>query len=228
MREALFNLVGARADLDGLAVLDLFAGSGALGLEALSRGAAAATLVERHGPTLAVARANAAALGPSARSRPSAPTCSSFCAARRRAAPFGLAFADPPYDLAEIPALPALVRPHLDADALFVLEHDTRHDFADAPGLVVARAYGQTVVSIFAPTRGTPDAPCPCASPSTPAPSTPSRSATSTCSSARCAVFDRVEVTVAVNASKHDALLGRRSASRSCARASPAWTGPTA
>lgn len=147
VREALFNLVGARADLDGLAVLDLFAGSGALALEALSRGAGSATLVERHGPTLAVARRNAAALGLAV----TAIRADALVFLRRLPSgrPFGLAFADPPYDLPEIPALPALVRPHLAEDALFVLEHDTRHDFADAPGLVVARAYGQTVVSIF-------------------------------------------------------------------------------
>ena len=71
------------------------------------------------------------------------------CGVARPAQAFGLAFADPPYDLAEIPTLPALVRPHLVPGALFALEHDTRHDFADAPGLVLTRAYGQTVVSLF-------------------------------------------------------------------------------
>ena len=60
VREALFSIVGP---VDGLDVLDLFAGSGALGLEALSRGAASATLVERARPALACIRANAAALG---------------------------------------------------------------------------------------------------------------------------------------------------------------------
>lgn len=147
VREALFNLLGARTALAGLAVLDLFAGSGALGLEALSRGAASATLVERHGPTLAVARANAAALGLASAVRPVRADVLTFL--RRPVQAFGLAFADPPYDLAEIPALPALVRPHLAPGALFALEHDTRHDFADAPGLVLTRAYGQTVVSLF-------------------------------------------------------------------------------
>ena len=149
VREALFNLVAARTDLADIAVLDLFAGSGALGLEAVSRGAASATLVERHGPTLAVARANAAALGVAGAVRCVRADALAFLRRPPAGVPFGLAFADPPYDLAEIPALPALARPHLTADALFVLEHDTRHDFSAAPGLVVARAYGQTVVSIF-------------------------------------------------------------------------------
>ncbi len=147
VREALFNLLSARTRLAGADVLDLFAGSGALGLEALSRGAASATLVERHGPTLAVARANAAALGFASAVRPVRADVLAFL--RRPARPFGLAFADPPYDLAEIPALPALVRPHLAPDALFALEYDTRHDFTAAPGLVLTRAYGQTVISLF-------------------------------------------------------------------------------
>ncbi len=146
VREALFNLLASRMSFDGTTVLDLFAGSGALGLEALSRGAASATLVERHSPSLAVARSNASALGvPVQAIRADVLTF----LRRPLPAPFGLAFADPPYDLAEIPDLPALVRPHLAPGALFALEHDNRHDFAAAPGLVVTRAYGQTVVSLF-------------------------------------------------------------------------------
>ena len=146
VREALFNLLASRVAFDGLAVVDLYAGSGALGLEALSRGAASATLVERHTPTLAVARSNASALGV-----PVQAVRSDVLAFLERPSrtPFGLAFADPPYDAPEIPDLPALVRPHLAAGALFALEHDNRHDFAAAPGLVLTRAYGQTVVSLF-------------------------------------------------------------------------------
>lgn len=146
VREALFNILAARVSFDGLAVLDLFAGSGALALEALSRGAARATLVERHGPTLAVARKNAAELGVAVQ----AVRSDAFAFLRRpRSAPFGLAFADPPYSLPEIPDLPRLVRPHLAPGALFVLEHDTSHAFAEAPGLALSRAYGRTVVSVF-------------------------------------------------------------------------------
>ena len=147
VREALFNLLASRVSFGGLAVLDLFAGSGALGLEALSRGAASAVLVERHGPTLAVARANAEALGLTPSVRPVRADALAFL--RRPHGLFGLAFADPPYALAETPALPALVRPHLAPGALFALEHDTRHSFAGVPGLVLTRAYGQTVVSLF-------------------------------------------------------------------------------
>ena len=147
VREALFNLLASRMSFDGLAVVDLFAGSGALGLESLSRGAASAVFVERHGPTLAVARANAESLGLTAHVR--AVRADALAFLRRPREPFGLAFADPPYALTEIPNLPALVRPHLTPGALFALEHDARHSFADVPGLVLTRAYGQTVVSLF-------------------------------------------------------------------------------
>jgi 16S rRNA (guanine966-N2)-methyltransferase len=148
VREALFNLLASRTSFGGAAVLDLFAGSGALAVEALSRGAASATLVERHGPTLAVAKANAEALGLASAVRPVRADALAFLR-RPPAQAFDVAFADPPYALPAIPDLPALVRPHLAPGALFALEHDTRHDFADAPGLVLTRAYGQTVVSLF-------------------------------------------------------------------------------
>jgi 16S rRNA (guanine(966)-N(2))-methyltransferase RsmD len=151
VREALFSLVGARLDLGGAAVLDLFAGSGALGVEALSRGAARAVLVERHGPTLAVARRNVAALGLTERA---ALVRADALAALRQSAgpaagPFDLVLADPPYDLRVLPDLPALARPRLAPGGLFVLEHDARHAFDAAPGWLLSRPYGRTVVSLF-------------------------------------------------------------------------------
>ena len=63
VRESLFNIVTARRDLTGLAVLDLYAGSGALGLEALSRGATSALFVESDQRAAAVIARNIAALG---------------------------------------------------------------------------------------------------------------------------------------------------------------------
>ena len=63
MRESLFNVLAARLDFAGLAVLDLYAGSGALGLEALSRGAASAILVESDHRAVAMITQNIATLG---------------------------------------------------------------------------------------------------------------------------------------------------------------------
>ncbi len=155
VREALFSALGSRLDLAGARVLDLFAGSGALGLEAVSRGAAHATLVERHGPTLALARRNAQTLGVA--DRVATVRADALVHLDRADATFDLVMADPPYDLAEIPTLPALARSRLAPGGLFVLEHDARHAFDDAPGLVWTRAYGRTVLSVFGPSRGDAD-----------------------------------------------------------------------
>jgi 16S rRNA (guanine966-N2)-methyltransferase len=147
VREALFSLLGSRLEFEDARVVDLFAGSGALGLEAISRGAAHATFVERHGPSLGVARRNAATLGVTA-------LCSFVRAdvlvwLRRPSHPADLILADPPYDFAALADLPALVLPHLCPGGWLALEHDTRHDLEQEPGVVTARSYGQTVVSLF-------------------------------------------------------------------------------
>jgi 16S rRNA (guanine966-N2)-methyltransferase len=95
-REALFSSLGSLLDLDGARVLDLYAGSGALGLEALSRGAAAAVFVESGPRVLPVLRANLAAVDlPGARViGGSVPAV----VAGPPAEPFDLVLADPPYD----------------------------------------------------------------------------------------------------------------------------------
>jgi 16S rRNA (guanine(966)-N(2))-methyltransferase RsmD len=98
VREALFNVLAARRDFDGLAVLDLYAGSGAMGLEALSRGAATATFVEADPRAAATIGRNAAALGlagATVLARPVAAVLQSGCEN-----PVDLVLADPPYDIA--------------------------------------------------------------------------------------------------------------------------------
>jgi 16S rRNA (guanine966-N2)-methyltransferase len=95
VREALFAIVGP---LDGVAVLDLFAGSGALGLEALSRGARSAVLVDHDRRAVAALRANVAALGVGDRVRVVARDWRAALAAEARAGRrVGLCLLDPPY-----------------------------------------------------------------------------------------------------------------------------------
>lgn len=97
MRESLFNIVTARLDVSGLAVLDLYAGSGALGLEALSRGAASALFVESDRRAAAVIERNIATLGlPGAILRRGRVA---DVLAAKATAPVGLVLADPPYDV---------------------------------------------------------------------------------------------------------------------------------
>lgn len=146
-REAIFNLVTSRLPLAEARVLDLFAGSGALGLEALSRGAAHATFVEQGGAALGTIRKNVAALGVEAR-------CTVVRADALRwlgsaSAPYDLILADPPYALPELPGLPGLTVPLLAPDGLLVLEHGGDASFEAHPAHETSRTYGQTAVSLF-------------------------------------------------------------------------------
>jgi len=94
VRETLFSMLASRlGTFEGLRVADLYAGSGALGLEALSRGAASATFVENDPKALAAIRANIDALGAGERARVLARPAQSL----PRGEAFDLLFADPPY-----------------------------------------------------------------------------------------------------------------------------------
>jgi len=143
VREALFSLLG---DVGGVRVLDLYAGSGALGIEALSRGAASAVFVERDPPAVAAIERNLAAIGVDAvvvrqdvmRYLP------------RADGPFELVFCDPPYDSAARLAGPlAQHLPLLTSDdARIVTESDKRHPLELPFPLLVERAYGDTRIAI--------------------------------------------------------------------------------
>ncbi len=109
VRQALFDILlhapwGGREAIDGVRVLDAFAGTGALGLEALSRGAAHATFIERDHAAIAVLRANVAALGAEDRTRVIA---GDVLAPPRAEAPCGLVFLDPPYGNGALPPAPS-------------------------------------------------------------------------------------------------------------------------
>lgn len=109
MRESLFNVLASRVDFAGASVLDLYAGSGALGLEALSRGATSALFVESDQRAAAVIAKNIASLGVAADVR-RGPVAAVLAGGTDR--PADLVFADPPYEVpvAEIGAtLTALV-----------------------------------------------------------------------------------------------------------------------
>ncbi|MDG3011058.1 16S rRNA (guanine(966)-N(2))-methyltransferase RsmD [Rhodococcus sp. D2-41] len=99
VREAMFSAVQARMDLDGAAVLDLYAGSGALGLEALSRGADHVVLVESDTKAAAVARANAAELGSTGVAVRQSTVAGALVGAADRE--YDLVLADPPYAVGE-------------------------------------------------------------------------------------------------------------------------------
>ncbi|CAM3016404.1 16S rRNA (guanine966-N2)-methyltransferase [Williamsia muralis] len=159
VRESMFNILAARIDFTGLIVLDLFAGSGALGLEALSRGAESVTFVEADAKAVKTIEANIRASG-----------LSGGRVIRRRAAEhlersggaYDLVLADPPYDLPE-DEVAHLVRQLADGavsdGGLVVLERAARaadtwwpSEFDD----VLIRRYGETrvEVALYRPPHG--------------------------------------------------------------------------
>ncbi|MHA7986907.1 16S rRNA (guanine(966)-N(2))-methyltransferase RsmD [Rathayibacter sp. CAU 1779] len=159
VREAMFSALESMDAVHGMHVLDLYAGSGALALEAVSRGAASAVLVEQNAQAAAVCRANAAAVlksaakaGDGIRPRIDVRTSSvrSYLAhAGDRSV--DLAFLDPPYDVGEpeLADVLAALTPLLDADALVLVERSGRSPEPTWPeGLepLRRRSYGETAV----------------------------------------------------------------------------------
>lgn len=149
VREALFSALG---DIGGLVVLDLFAGSGALAIEALSRGAARAELVERDRRAASVIAANLTLLGLGDRAHLVAGDASrALEQAAARGALYDLVFIDPPYRRAEqlgpelAERLPALLAP----DGRVVCESDRRAPLElDGLTLGFERRYGDTLLRI--------------------------------------------------------------------------------
>jgi 16S rRNA (guanine966-N2)-methyltransferase len=149
-REALFNILAHRVDFADIQVLDLFAGGGGISLEFASRGCPTVLAVERNPKTCKYLQA----------------LCQKFGAAEVKvvnqaaeaylsspAQPFNLIFLDPPYKYADKAALLGriLAGGWLAADGLLILEHSSHEGFAEHPGFVEARVYGQSCFSFFAP-----------------------------------------------------------------------------
>ena len=146
-REALFSsLVSLWGPLEGARVLDLYAGSGALGLEALSRGAGSATLVEAHPAAVRVCEANAATVGLPGAHVVHSPVEQYL--AHGAAPRYDLVLADPPYEQPVDAVLAALV-PWLAPEAVVVVERRRRGADLTWPGGlegVRERKYGEAVL----------------------------------------------------------------------------------
>ncbi|MGV3620629.1 MAG: 16S rRNA (guanine(966)-N(2))-methyltransferase RsmD [Archangium sp.] len=151
VRETLFNVLGQTCD--DLEVLDLFAGTGALGLEAVSRGATKAVLVDRNREAVQLCRDNVKALKFDDRVEVIAgdvfPTLESFARTGRA---FQLVFSDPPYALnAGVKVLEAL-NGLVTEGGIAVIETGRDEELPERVGhfeRIDARTYGATVVSIF-------------------------------------------------------------------------------
>jgi 16S rRNA (guanine966-N2)-methyltransferase len=150
VREALFALLG---DVRGAVALDLFAGAGGLGIEALSRGAARVVFVERSRPALGALRGNLDSLGIGAEAAQVHGTdaLDYLRRARRGADTYDLVFIDPPYSRAgEMGAgLATLLPPLLQPQARIVVESDRRAPLALQAPLELQRTYGDTSITIY-------------------------------------------------------------------------------
>jgi len=157
VREALFSILASRRPLEGASVLDLYAGTGALGLEALSRGAARVTFVECSRTALAALRANVEALGVERNAHVMSGLVERSSAALVAEGPFDLVLADPPYALVKngeaLSALGELVHEGiLTKGGLVVVEQGKGEATELVGGLarVDVRTYGDTLLAFYA------------------------------------------------------------------------------
>ena len=141
VRQAVFNSLGSMGVLEGAVVADLFAGSGALGIEALSRGADSCVFVERDRAALQALRSNIATLGIAERCTVHATDVMAWVPAMRN---IDIAFIDPPYEFSAWPALLGLVQA-----GMVVAEADDPVDAPEGWQQVRSRRYGRTWVTVL-------------------------------------------------------------------------------
>jgi 16S rRNA (guanine(966)-N(2))-methyltransferase RsmD len=141
VKESIFDILGSQGGVDGLSVVDLFCGSGALGLEALSRGAASATFVDQDQGAILAVRANLESVGLEA--EPTTIVRAALPGWLATAPAFDLALCDPPYDFAGWATLLAVLR--VDRAVL-----ESREEIPLPEGWVVMRErrYGGTLVTV--------------------------------------------------------------------------------
>ncbi|MCK6530422.1 16S rRNA (guanine(966)-N(2))-methyltransferase RsmD [Myxococcota bacterium] len=154
VRKSIFDILGQR--LDGLRVLDLFAGLGAFGIEAVGRGGMEAVFVEKDRTAARALTDNARALLPPGSWRVvQDDVAAALRDLGRRGARFDLVFADPPYDAGLAPRVPGWLAGGevLSPGARLVVEHSAREDLPEGEGALVRvdeRRYGGTRVTFYA------------------------------------------------------------------------------
>lgn len=152
VREAVFSSLQSHfGDLDDLRVLDLFAGTGAFGLEALSRGAAFADFVEKDAKASGALVGNIKTLGAGASTRVHRTSAGQFVRSQADEAPaWDIVFIDPPYEISddEVRDLVSLLQPHVHTDGIFVVERPKRSRFIWPEDIEPLREkrYGETQV----------------------------------------------------------------------------------
>jgi 16S rRNA (guanine(966)-N(2))-methyltransferase RsmD len=141
VRESIFDILGSRGGVDGLSVVDLFCGSGALGLEALSRGAASVTFVDQDPGALEAVRTNLAAVGLG--DEPTTVVRAALPGWLAGAAAFDLALCDPPYSFDGWNELLSILQA-----GTAVLESSAPVEFPAGWMVARERRYGGTLVTV--------------------------------------------------------------------------------
>ncbi len=147
-RESLFNILNNYVDFEDLNILDLFAGTGAVSLEFLSRGAKEVTSVDINSQCVDFIKSTAAQFNIR---NIHVVRADVFDLLKRANKKFDLVFADPPYALPDINQLPELVFEHnlLSENGIFILEHPREYSFDDNPHFWQHRKYGKVNFTFF-------------------------------------------------------------------------------
>lgn len=147
-RENLFNVLMGIIDLEGKTVLDLFAGTGAMSFEFLSRGAASVTAVEKARTQAEFIKRVQGQLGDENLTLIRGDVFKFLATCRQS---FDIIFADPPYDLPRFGEIPQMVLSSrlVHDGTLFIMEHPREHDFSALPHFSQQRVYGKVNFSLF-------------------------------------------------------------------------------
>lgn len=151
VKQTLFDMLANRIELQGATILDLFAGSGGLGIEALSRGAAHVTFVESNGEAVNYIEKNVRLLGCENQTSLIETDALSFIA--RSKEQYDLIFADPPYSYEETPEMPALIfhAGMVKNEGYLLIEHTIELKFESNALYSVGpvKRFGRTIVTFF-------------------------------------------------------------------------------
>ena len=149
-REGLFNILQHSTVLEDVVVLDLFAGSGSVGYEFISRGATKVTFVEKYGACINFIKKNLKIFDIESFAEISKTDVFQFLQQANEDS-YDIIFADPPYADHEMMKIPELVfeKNLLKNEGLLIIEHDERHNFEKHPNFAFLRKYGQSQFSIF-------------------------------------------------------------------------------